>query len=48
MKKKGAGHGSPVRREALLRGGGGKHGDRRTKRNRTRTNQNRTAIREQT
>jgi len=30
------------------RGGAGKHKDRRTKRNRTRTDQNRNAIREQT
>jgi len=30
------------------RGGAGKHQDRRTKRNRTRANQNRKAIREQT
>ncbi len=47
-KNKEAGHGSPVRREALLRSGAGKHGDKRMKRNKDRSAVKRNAIREAT
>lgn len=38
--------GSPVALDALLRSGGGKHGDRRLKRQRTRATQKRAALRD--
>ncbi len=39
---------SPEARAALMRGGAGKHADRRTKRRRTRSATKRAAIREET